>query len=108
MAVNAGMNCCENRAALVPDFGSGCGQNLEGSTVARTHESMHELLLVGHPLYQSEAPLLSKATENNWKQNLKHLVRVCSMKIIKNSRNWPKTIEYRTHNDFIKFPVYIY
>ena len=45
MAVNAGMNCSENRTELVEDFGSGCGQNFEGSTAARTrsrHESMHE------------------------------------------------------------------
>ena len=27
----------ENRAELVADFGSGCGQNFEGSTAARTH-----------------------------------------------------------------------
>ena len=37
-ALIAGMNCGQqNRAELLADFGSGCGQNLECSTGARTH-----------------------------------------------------------------------
>ena len=57
MAVNAGMNCSENRTELVEDFGSGCGQNFEGSTAARTrsrHESMHDTIAA------SVLPLSSK------------------------------------------------
>ena len=55
MAVNAGMNCSENRTELQWQILAvvGCGENFKGSTAARTrsrHESMHELLLlVCHP-----------------------------------------------------------
>ena len=45
------LSSCENRAELVADFVSGCGQNFEG-----IEES--ELLLVCHSLWQS--PSLTK------------------------------------------------
>ena len=63
------MNCGENRATLVLDFGSGCGQNVEGSTATRTHESrhesMHELLrvLLKYEMMQNEYEMKQKETK---------------------------------------------